>query len=218
VLKIRAIVVFGHTGVAILPLAEHIEKGDFQTQYLDLLLRKDDGWHGYNSIWRSAVQALETALGKTQSGQRPLEQHNVMVLGTCGVARAMVHAISARKGLVTISGPNDKEAKRTAELMDCRCVPFHNMYDTLVDVLVIGDPALQCGTSHGAINPSLLRPSMTVVDVSNPPLVHPLLSEAIERGCRTVAPRAIYEHQVAAQYKVIAGKELPRDAVMSVLG
>jgi len=89
--------------------------------------------------------------------------------------------------------------------------------DTLVDVLVIADPALKCGTSHGSINPSLLRPSMTVVDVSNPPLVHPLLEEAIERGCRTVAPRAIYEHQVAAQYKVITGKELPGEALASVL-
>jgi 3-dehydroquinate dehydratase / shikimate dehydrogenase len=218
VLKIRAILVFGQTGVEILPLAEHVDKVDFQTQYLDLLLRRDDGWHGYNSIWRSAVQALEAGLGKTQAGQRPLEKHNVMVLGTGGVARAMVYALAERKGIVTISGPDDKQAKKIAELMGCRCVPFHNMYDTLVDVLVIADPALKCGTSHGSINPSLLRPSMMVVDVSNPPLVHPLLNEATERGCRTVAPRTIYEHQAVAQYKVIAGKDLPRDVLASVLG
>jgi 3-dehydroquinate dehydratase / shikimate dehydrogenase len=217
VLKIRAILVFGQTGVEILPLAEHVDKVDFQTQFLDLLLRRDDGWHGYNSIWRSAVHALEAALGKTQSGHRPLEKHNVMVLGTGGVARAMAYSLAERKGIVTISGPNDKEAKKIAELMGCRCVPFHNMYDTLVDVLVIADPALKCGTSHGSINPSLLRPSMIVVDVANPPLVHPLLAEATERGCRTVASQAIYEHQVAAQYRVIAGKDLPREVLANVL-
>jgi len=217
VLKIKAILVFGQTGVEILPLAEQVDPIDQQTQYLDLLLKKDDGWHGYNSIWRSAVQALETTLGDSQPGGRPLDKQNVMVLGTGGVARAMVYAITRRKGLVSICGPNEKEAQQIAEKMACRYVPFHNMYDTLVDVIVIADASLRSGANHGDVNPSLFKASTTVIDVSDPPLEHPLFEEAVQRGCRTVGPRAIYEHQITTQYKVLTGQELPRESLAGVL-
>ena len=208
VLKIKAILVFGQTGVEILPLAEHVDKVDFETQYLDLLLKQEDGWHGYNSLWRSAVTALEAGLGKSESGQRPLDKRNVLVLGTGGAARAMAHAIAKRKGLVSIAGPDDKLAQKIASLMNCRHVPFQSMYDTLVDVVVIADASLKSGMKHGDVNPSLLRESLTVLDVADPPREHPLFDEARLRGCRTIDARSVYEHQVRSQFKVITGKEL----------
>lgn len=213
VLKIRAILVFGQTGMDILPLAEQVDERDRDSQSLDLLIRKDDGWRGYNSVWRSAVQALEAALGKTASGQRPLDKRNILVLGTGGVARAMVSILAERKGLISICGPDEKQSRAIAAQMDCRCVPLHNVYDPLFDVIVIADPALQAGARHGAVNPSLFRSSTMVVDVSNLPLEHPLFEEAQARGCTTIPPATIYEHQIRSQFKVITGKELPAGAL-----
>ena len=55
------------------------------------------------------------------------------------------------------------------------------------------DAALKAGTLHGCLNPALLKPNMTVLDVSDPPVEHDLFAEARLRGCRLVEPAAVYE-------------------------
>ncbi len=212
-LKIRAILVFGTVGHDVLPLAQHIDKLDLQSQYIDLLLHKSDGWHGYNTIWRSAINALERALGRAESGQRPLDKLSVLVLGTGGVAQTMIYGISQRQGLVSVAGPNDKQAQQLASQMSCRHVPFQSVYDSLFDVIVIADESLKSGQKHGCINPGLFKHSNTVVDASHPPLEHELFVEARDRHCKLVEPGPIYVDQIRAQFKVIAGKELPDAAV-----
>ena len=213
VLKVRAIIVSGGLGRQLLPLAEHVDKHDFQSQYIDLLLKRDDGWHGYNTLWRSGLKSLEATVGGEEAGRRPLERQNVLIIGNGGIAQSMVYAVSQRKGLVSICGPNDKEAQQISHLNQCRLVPFQNLYETLSDMVVIADPNLEAGTRHGQVNPSVLRPSMTVLDCSNLPLETTLLGEARERGCKVIEPKDVYVQQVAAQFKAITGKPLPPEAI-----
>ena len=80
-------------------------------------------------------------------------------------------------------------------------------------MVVIADADLQCDQKHGCLNPSLLKPSMLVMDVSNPPIEHELLSEARDRGCRILETSEVYIHQLEAQFKVLAGEEYPRAAL-----
>lgn len=215
-LKVRGVVVSGRLGHRIFPLAEQIDPTDQASQYVDLLMNKSDGWHGYNSLWRTAITALESALGKSRSGERPLEQRNVMVLGTGGVARAMVYGITQRKGIVSIAGQPDPLANGIATEMGCRFVPVHNLYSTLADVVVLADSSLRCGQKQGDINPSYLRPEMTILDVCDPPREHALFEEARLRGCALVAPADVYREQMTAQFKALTGKELPVQSLESV--
>lgn len=209
ILKIRAIIVQGQHGRALLGLAEHVDKHDFQSQYINLLLKRDDGWHGYNTLWRCGLKALEQELG---SGARQLDRLNVLVIGNGGIAQSMVHAVVQRKGLVSICGPDDKESQQTAQLNGCRFVPFQNLYETLADAVIVADPRIEAGTKHGQINPSLFRPNMTVLDVSNLPVETTLMEEARGRGCRVIGSSSIYMEQISAQFKAITGKELPEQA------
>lgn len=215
-LKVRGVVVSGRLGHRVFALAEQIDELDQQSQYVDLLMNKSDVWRGYNTLWRAAVPALEKALGKTKPGERPLEQKNVMVLGTGGIARAIVLGLSQRKGIVSIAGQPDQQAKAIATEMHCRFVPVHNLYSTLADVVVLADNALRCGFKQGDVNPSYLRPEMTVMDVCDPPQEHDLFAEARLRGCRLVEPAAIFREQMAAQFKALTGKELPPEALEEV--
>lgn len=212
-LHITGALVFGDVGREIMPMAVHIDKQDFQSQYIDLLLNRKDGWHGYNTIWRSGLTLLEKALGKTKSGQRPLDGRNVLILGSGGVTQAMAYAVTQRKGLVSICGPDDKRTLQIANLMDCRHVAYQSVYNTLADVVIIADASLTCGQSHGCLNPSLFKSNMLVMDVSDLPIEHALLSEARDRGCRVIEPREVYSHQVAAQFKVLCGEELPSGTI-----
>ena len=210
-LKIKAILVSEGNGQRILPLAEHIDKNDAQSEYIDLLLRRDDGWHGYNTLWRSGLRALEGSFSGSD-GKRPLERQNVLIVGNGGIAQSMVYGVTQRKGMVSICGPKDKESQKIATANGCRMVPFAKLYETLVDVIVIADRNLECGQHAGNVNPSLFRSSHAVLDVSDPPREHPLFVEARERGCKIIEPQAVYVDQLNAQFKAITGKDLPAEA------
>ena len=213
-LKIRAVITGSGLGTKLHSLADEVAESDRNSGYSDLLLKRSGGqWRGYNSIWRSGLKALESSLGEESF---PLERRNVLVLGTGGAARAFVFACQQRKGLVSICSPGDEDARGIADELDCRFVPFHNMYDTLVDVVIIADPGLKCGVHQGNVNPSLFRSTMTVLDVSDPPTQHALMEEARARECRLVEPGDVFRGQVATQFKAISGQELPSQAASIV--
>ncbi|MBX3444202.1 MAG: type I 3-dehydroquinate dehydratase [Planctomyces sp.] len=211
-LKIRAVVVGGEYGAALLPLADTIDPLDRSWGFVDLLLRRDDGWHGYSTLWRSGLKALESTLGKGADGKGPLAQRSVLVLGNGAVAYGMAAATAQRGGLVSLCGPSDKESQQSATKLGCRFVPFQNLYDTLADVAIIADRGLEVGSAHGCINAAVLRPQMTVLDVSDPPVQHELFVEARLRGCKLVSPEAVSADRLAAQFKGITGQELSAKA------
>jgi 3-dehydroquinate dehydratase/shikimate dehydrogenase len=217
-LKIRAIVASGQLASELAPLADKIDEQDAKTGYVDLLLNKSDSWHGYNALWRSGVKALESALAASGDGKSKLEKLNVMVVGAGGCASALTYAIAQRKGLVSVCAQNDKQAQRMANDFGCRFVPYQNMYNTLVDVIVLADPNLRCGVHQGCINPSLFKAGVTVLDVTNPPLEHELAAEAKLRGGKVIDSKAIYLEVVRAQFKAIAGQDLPAGAIDEGLG
>lgn len=209
VLKIRAIIARGAHGRPLLELADHVEEHDLRSRYVNLLLKREDGWHGYNTLWRSGLKTLEASLG---GGKRPLDRQNVLVLGNGGIAQSMVYAVTQRNGLVSVCGPNDKEARLSASVNQCRHVPFQNLYDTIAEVILIADPNIRAGTKKGEINPSLFKSGMTVLDVSDVPLETTLMVEARERGCTVIDSARIFADQLNAQFKAITGKEMPPDA------
>lgn len=217
VLKVRAIIVSGAKGTELFNLAEHVDETDTKCGYINLLLKRDDGWHGYNTLWRSALKSLEKQLGGGGSGERPLERLNVLILGSGGIAQSLVYAVTQRKGLVSICGPDDKISQKISSENGCRFVPYQNLYDTLADAIIIADPSIQAGTKHGQINPSVLKINMAVADVSNLPLETHLLDEARERRCNVVDSQDIFKLQLNSQFKAITGKEIPEEAYQAGL-
>jgi 3-dehydroquinate dehydratase/shikimate dehydrogenase len=146
-----------------------------------------------------------------------LSSQNVLIIGNGGIAQSMVHAVTQRKGLVSICGADDKEAQRTAKQNDCRFVPFQNLYETLTEIVIVADSQIEAGTRHGQINPALFRPNMTVLDVSSLPLETSLLREARDRGCKVLESSQIYKDQLIAQFKAITGQALPEQAIAAGL-
>jgi len=218
VLKVNAILSSPKLGEHIFPLAEKLEEASEAAHYADLLLKQPEGWTGYNSLWRSALKSLETKLGSTGKDDRPLDRKNVLVIGHGGLARTIVHGIQQRKGLISITSGKDKEAMKIAQEFGLRHVGFGNLYDTLVDVVVIADPNLTIGHKKEDFNASYFKPGMTVMDVSNLPEESAILDEAKYRGAKIVEPLNVYADQLATQFKSITGKGLPEGLVEQVLG
>jgi 3-dehydroquinate dehydratase/shikimate dehydrogenase len=186
--------------------------------YADLLLHQPDGWTAYNTIWRRALGAAEERLGKKSKEDHPLERRSVLVVGAGGMAPAFIHGIQRRSGMVSVTGPDDKVAQHLAQKFSVRHVPFHAIYDTLADVVIVADPAIKMGHQKTEINAGYFRSTMLVVDLSAMPYDTELLEEVRARGCKVVEPRETFREWVAAQFESICGKTFPAQAFDDVMG
>ncbi len=185
--------------------------------YADLLLHQPRGWLGYNTIWRHALDAVERRLAKPGESAGSLDRRNVLLVGSGGLARAFIHGVGRRHGLASITAPDDKEAQQLAQKFQVRHVPFHNMYDTLADVVVFAGTAAGLGHGKSDINPGYFRSTMTVADFSAMPDDSAILAEARARGCRIVEPADVFRSYVAAQFESLTGTRFPQALFDDVL-
>ncbi|MFN0053617.1 MAG: type I 3-dehydroquinate dehydratase [Planctomycetales bacterium] len=207
-----------------LNLAETIDDSARKAQYADLVVKQADGWHAYNTTWKSVIRALEASLGAKQPDDRPLDRRNVFVIGAGGVARSVAFGAQKRKGMLSVAAADDAEGRQLAQLTGARFIPLANMYDTLCDVVVIAEAqaftlasGLGAGGSGVKLNPAFLRPHMYVTDLTQLPGESELLGEARARGCRIVEPSEVFVDYVTSTFKTVTGKELPHEVVRSVL-
>jgi 3-dehydroquinate dehydratase/shikimate dehydrogenase len=186
--------------------------------YADLLLRQPDGWTAYNTIWRRALAAAESHFTKRTQDEHALARRNVLVVGSGGMAPALIYGIQKNSGIVSVTGPDDKHAQQLAQKFNVRHVPYHALYDTLSDVVVIADAAVKMGHQKAEINPGYFRSTMTVMDLCSMPYDTELLQEVRGRGCKVVEPRDAFRDWVAAQFESVCGKAFPAEAFDAVVG
>ena len=197
----------------ILNLADSMEEPARVAQYADLVVKQKEGWFAYNTIWRSALKAIEAAMGGGAADDRVLDRRNVMIVGSGGMARGVAYGVSRRKGLISVTAADDNEAKQMAEHFNARFIPMSHMYNTLCDVAIICDADKSdidnAASARGGlkINPSFLRPNMIVTDLSAIPEETALLDEARARGCKIIEPAAIFGEHISSIFKTVTGKE-----------
>jgi 3-dehydroquinate dehydratase/shikimate dehydrogenase len=206
-----------------LNLASDIEEAARKAQYADLVIKQADGWHAYNTAWKSVLRVVEAGLGAKTAEDRPLDRRNVFVIGAGGMARSVAFGVQKRKGLVSVTAPDDGEGQRLAQSAGARFVPIANMYDTLCDLVLIAEAQAQDGmlaTPGGPgvkLNPAFLRPPMYVTDLTNLTGESHLLREARERGCKIIEPSMIFGDHLTTLFKTITAKELPASVLEAEL-
>lgn len=209
ILKIKVLIANTQFASVLLRLADHSEPQDQESGHYDLFLKQADGWHGYNSLKRSLRKSLDNLRTSSPSGEQRQDRSTALVIGTNSTAKTVIQLMQKKPSLLSITGTDEKQARKLAEEFQIRHVPFHAMYDTYSDLVFLTDANLEQGSSRQQINPSYFRPGMTVVDLCNLPLDHPLANEADQRGCHLLSASAIWKDQVKSQFKAITGETLP---------
>ena len=171
-----------------------------------------DGWQAHNLVWKPALRALEAAIGRKSADDRPLDRKNAIILGSGGLAISLAHGVKKRNGLVSIASGDEVEAQKIAQQAELRYVPAAKVYETLVDVVVVTVPNMDYGTKKSPINPSMFRPGMTVMDLSELPDESPLVEEAKMRGCKVVEPSEVFADYIGGLFKSLTGQDLPPEA------
>ncbi|HEV8068235.1 MAG TPA: type I 3-dehydroquinate dehydratase [Planctomycetaceae bacterium] len=217
-LKINSLLVAPNLAVEAARNATKREGSAEPTGYADLMLRQPDGWTAYNTVWRKALAATEERIGKKSADDHPLARRNVLVVGSGGMAPALIYGIQKKSGIVSVTGPDEKAAQQLAQKFNVRHVPFHALYDTLADVVVIADGAIKMGHQKTEINAGYFRSTMLVMDLCSMPYDSEVLEEVRARGCKVVEPRDAFRDWVAAQFESVCGKKFPTEVFDDALG
>jgi 3-dehydroquinate dehydratase/shikimate dehydrogenase len=177
----------------------------------DVLVYQGEKWHGYYLLDRAAVAALEGVLrSRSAPGGKPLAGRLVMLVGLTPLTRLLAERIAKHGGVLILAGRDREAVHQLAQDLNCRYVLPEAVYSTLHDVLVV------CGEEAG-LRASYLKPGMSVMDLTAPLELSPLLAEAKQRGCGVVDPRQVLLEQVARQFKLISGKEPPRERLQQTV-
>jgi 3-dehydroquinate dehydratase / shikimate dehydrogenase len=232
-MDIPALVASPGMGETLLPMVEHPEPAVAIGQHVDLVLRKRDGWHGYNVLWRSALKVVERTLRRTNAEPSSLERSNNLILGGGRLTRTLLFGLRQLKGTAAVAVPGEDEVQfcphcgeavdtggeslNLATTLEARPVPFADLLTTRPDVLLVTDRALELGFHPMALNPVLLQPPLIVLDATT--LFHEtdLLIEARARGCTVIRPQYVLGEHLAAQFKAVSGQELPDAAFQAAL-
>ncbi|HXY35419.1 MAG TPA: type I 3-dehydroquinate dehydratase [Planctomycetaceae bacterium] len=216
-LKIQCLLVAPNFAVDAAKSASKREGSAEPSGYADLLLHQPDGWTAYNTLWRRALAAAEERLGKKSSDEHSLARRNVLIVGSGGMAPALIYGVQKNSGIVSITGPDEKAAQQLAQKFNVRHVPFHSLYDTLADVVVIADAAIKMGHQKTEINAGYFRSTMLVMDLCAMPYDTELLAEVRSRGCKVVEPGDAFRGWMAAQFESICGKKFPTQVLDEVM-
>lgn len=183
---------------------------------VNTLVQQADGtWTGENTDGAAAVTALETVAGGRAGGLRGACAD---ILGAGGAARAIIAALSAQGCRVTLYNRSDERARRVAQELRCRWLPWEARARYAGDILVNCTPVGMWPLVEGSPMPDeALRERTVVLDTVYRPAQTRLLRAAEQRGCATVSGRAMFLAQAAAQFELWHNRTAPIRAMEAAL-
>ncbi len=206
--KLAGVVVDEPHQRAILDIATEQEPAAQQAMAADLILHKNDKWHGYYTRGKAAITALEAAL---KAKNKSLQGRIVVVVGLNPTARMLAPHLVQQGASLIVASHDKKGAQQFAQELACRHVQFEALYSTIHDVLIVCDEEkeqFKGRSGEAGIHPGYLKAGMTVLDLTADGTSSALLREARARGCQTVGPRELLLGQLALQARLITGKEI----------
>jgi 3-dehydroquinate dehydratase/shikimate dehydrogenase len=209
--KLASVVVDGAHQEMLLEIASQKHPSAEFAGLVDVLLQKGDSWTGYFTFPQAALAALTESLTKHGGGEDPLPKRMVLIVGLGPVARSLAADLTHRKTAVILASRKRKAVQEAAHELGCRHVGFEAIPTTMHDTLIVCDEEKDenaRGKLEG-LHPGSLKPGSTVMDLTTSLTMSALLREALQRGCRIVAPREVLLSQLDLQTRLITGKQLP---------
>lgn len=225
-LHISAVVVTPALGDYLMPLVEVPEPAVALGQHVDLLLRKKEGWHGYNLLWRSALKILEWTLKRQGAAPRSLEDTQNVILGHGRIAQSLLFGLLQYKATATLASaqcsdtvsfcPHCGEAITSNPApsdqpfeVKARQIPLAEVAAARPDVLIATPPTLELGFASDSLNPLCLQPELIVLDLTSFVADTDLICEARQRGAFVIRPRYVFAQYLASLFHAITQLDFP---------
>lgn len=212
ILKIKMLLGNAEIGSRLGSMIEHASPVEKDLGYFDLAIRQPDGWHGFNLLGRCLPQTISQEIAPRYGSDGTVKNRSILIIGANGPAVTCAHALTQLGGQISMCDLDDKHAKKVCEQRSFRHIPFQGIYSTHFDILVLANAKIPMGTGRGQVNPSLYRPHMTLLDISQMPIEHPLTTEARERAVHVCDATELYLAQLRQQFHSLTGQPLPEEA------
>jgi 3-dehydroquinate dehydratase/shikimate dehydrogenase len=218
-LKLAGVVVDPEHQAVVREAAQEADPSTRLVGETDLVVYKDGAWHGYNTLPRAALAALESVLAARRPGEAPLRSCQVALVGVTPLTRSLSQRVKIAGGLPLIVSRDKEAAQGLAHELECRYVLFEGLYTTLHDVLMVCDyeERLMGSSGQSRIHPGYLKPGMAVMDLTAGERPTDLLIEARDRGCAVVRPRQLLFEQLAQQARKLTSKEVTAAMLQELL-
>jgi 3-dehydroquinate dehydratase / shikimate dehydrogenase len=215
--KLGGAVIDAEHQAAILELQPELHGVAKESQAADVLIFKNDAWHGVHTSGTAWTNALKNALKKRHPTDNPLKDRLVLLAGLTGAARMIAREVQRQGGNAIIASSDKKAGLAAAQGIGCRYIGFEALYTTMHDVLVVCDEEKEEKTGKGGIRASYFKDGMTVMDLTAGAQRTELLREAQARGCEIVDPLELLVDMLELQAKTLTGKPVARDVLKAAI-
>jgi 3-dehydroquinate dehydratase / shikimate dehydrogenase len=188
-----------------------------ETQAADVLIHKNEKWHGMHMAAQVYVAALRKALTKRYPGDNPFKDRFVLLAGLNGSTMMLAKEVQRHQGNAIIASNRKKVGAAVAAAVGCRFVAFDALYGTMHDVLIVCDQEKDEKTAKPGIHPGYLKQGMLVLDMTANTAPSELLKGAEMRGCDIVHPLDLLLDLLELQAKTLTGKAVSRDVLRSAI-
>lgn len=178
---------------AVIPLLDDLEEAAKSAGAVNTVYKRDGRLIGTNTDGIGLVTALDPYTDWTG---------HVLVIGAGGAARGIIHALPTRN--VTVTNRTMSRAERLAEEFGIESSTLSDVDVSRYDVIIQTTSVGMDGVSS-PLSLNRLRQNTVVCDIIYRPLVTPFLSEATERGGKTVNGIAMFVGQGALAFERFTG-------------
>jgi 3-dehydroquinate dehydratase/shikimate dehydrogenase len=181
-------------------------------QSADLLLPRENRWHGHDTQVSATVKSLEETLKERNPG-RSLSGQMVLIVGNNPMAYALGRELKQRGCAVILTSHERKASHAAAQELGCRAIQFEALYTTLHDVLVVCEEYKEPGAvprRELAVHPGYFHSGMTLLHLTSGMHKSALMLAAEARGSTVVKPHRLWLDQVELQAQRLTGQEIPR--------
>ena len=188
-----------------------------ETKAADVLIRKNETWHGMHFSGQVWVQALRNALKKRYPGDNPFKDRFVLIAGLNGASKMIAKEVQRHQGNAIIASNHKKTGGAIAAEVGCRFIAFDALYTTMHDVLVVCDEEKDEKVNKAGLHPGYLKDGMLVMDMTANTAPSELLRGAKLRGCDIVEPMELLLDLLELQAKSLTGKAVSRDVLRAAI-
>ena len=167
--KLGAAVIDAEHQTAMLDIGPELHGDAKDAGAVDLLINKNDAWHGFHTASHVWLDALGQAMKARDGSDNPIKNRMVAIVGINPPARILAGEVQRRGASAILASHHKKEGQRLAQSLGCRFVQFEALYTTMHDALIVCDEEKDAGPAHAAgagIHAGYLKEGITVMDLT----------------------------------------------------
>lgn len=190
-----------------------------ETGAANTLVRRDGGYHAWNTDYQAALESIQTLPPLGEDGQpKPMAECHALILGAGGAARAVAHALHKAGATIQIASRTLERAQVLAKEVNGKAFDWEARNSINCEILVNCTPVgMHPNVDDSPIHAGSLKPGMVVFDTVYNPESTMLVKAARERRCRVVTGVEMFVRQAALQYQFFTGRPPSVDLMREIM-